>query len=66
MDEALALGTMIVVMRKGGDAISLRRNNALAANYANPAAFQSAVGKLTGDADGTLGTESSSLLLAFP
>jgi prepilin-type N-terminal cleavage/methylation domain-containing protein len=55
-----------VVMRKGGDALSLRRNNALAANYPNPAAFQSAVGKLTGDVDGTLGTESSAIVLAFP
>src|SRR6266853_5591293 len=55
-----------VVMRKGGDALSLRNNNATAANYANAAAFQSAVGKLTGDADGTLGAESSSSFLAFP
>jgi prepilin-type N-terminal cleavage/methylation domain-containing protein len=55
-----------VVMRKGGDALSLRKNNALAANYPNAAAFQSAVGKLTGDVDGTLGTESSAIVLAFP
>jgi prepilin-type N-terminal cleavage/methylation domain-containing protein len=55
-----------VVIRKGGDCLSLRKNNALAANYPNAAAFQSAVGKLTGDVDGTLGTESSSLVLAFP
>jgi prepilin-type N-terminal cleavage/methylation domain-containing protein len=55
-----------VVIRKGGDCLSLRKNNALAANYANPSAFQSAVGKLTGDVDGTLGTESSALVLAFP
>ena len=56
-----------VVMRKGGDALSLRKNNATAANYAGDAAkFQSAVGKLTGDADGTLGTESSALFLSPP
>ena len=55
-----------VVIRKGGDCLSLRKNNALAANYPNPSAFQSAVGKLTGDVDGTLGTETAALLLAFP
>jgi len=55
-----------VVIRKGGDCLSLRKNNALASNYPNPSAYQSAVGKLTGDVDGTLGTESASLVLAFP
>jgi len=55
-----------VVIRKGGDCLSLRKNNALAANYPNPSAFQSAVGKLTGDVDGTLGTEATALVLAFP
>src|SRR6266849_529830 len=55
-----------VVIRKGGDCLSLRKNNALAANYPNPSAFQSAVGKLTGDVDGTLGAETAALLLAFP
>ncbi len=55
-----------VVIRKGGDCLSLRKNNALASNYPNPSAFQSAVGKLTGDVDGTLGTESAALVLAFP
>ena len=55
-----------VVMRKGGDALSLRKNNALAASYPTVPAFQSAVGKLTGDVDGTLGTESSTLFLSFP
>jgi prepilin-type N-terminal cleavage/methylation domain-containing protein len=55
-----------VVIRKGGDCLSLRKNNALAASYPNPAAFQSAVGKLPGDVDGTLGTESATLVLAFP
>ena len=55
-----------VVIRKGGDCLSLRKNNALASNYPNPSAYQSAVGKLSGDVDGTLGTESASLVLAFP
>jgi prepilin-type N-terminal cleavage/methylation domain-containing protein len=55
-----------VVMRKGGDCLSLRKNNALAATYPNPSAFQSAVGKLPGDVDGALGTESSASFLAFP
>ncbi len=55
-----------VVIRKGGDCLSLRKNNALSANYPNASAFQSAVGKLTGDVDGTLGTESATLVLTFP
>ena len=55
-----------VVIRKGGDCLSLRKNNALAASYPNAAAFQSAVGKLVGDQDGALGNESSTLVLAFP
>src|SRR5713226_386784 len=55
-----------VVIRKGGDCLSLRKNNALASNYPNPSAYQSAVGKLTGDVDGTLGTESAALVLTFP
>jgi prepilin-type N-terminal cleavage/methylation domain-containing protein len=55
-----------VVIRKGGDCLSLRKNNALAANYPNPSAFQSAVGKLPADVDGVLGTESGTLVLAFP
>src|SRR6266567_7542647 len=55
-----------VVIRKGGDCLSLRKNNALAANYPNPSAFQSAVGKLPGDVDGALGTEATALVLAFP
>src|SRR5260370_36160783 len=56
-----------VVIRKGGDCLSLRKNNALAANYPNVAAFQSAVGKLVGDADGgPLGAESGTTTLVFP
>jgi prepilin-type N-terminal cleavage/methylation domain-containing protein len=46
-----------VVMHKAGDAISLRKNNATVANYGGDASrFQAAVGKLTGDADGTVTT----------
>jgi prepilin-type N-terminal cleavage/methylation domain-containing protein len=56
-----------VVIRKGGDCLSLRKNNALATNYPNVSAFQSAVGKLVGDADGgPLGTESGTTTLVFP
>ena len=56
-----------VVIRKGGDCLSLRKNNALATNYPNVAAFQSAVGKLVGDLDGgPLGTESGTTNLVFP
>jgi prepilin-type N-terminal cleavage/methylation domain-containing protein len=56
-----------VVIRKGGDCLSLRKNNALASNYPNVAAFQSAVGKLTGDPDGgPLGAESGTTNLLFP
>ena len=52
-----------VVMRKGGDAAILRKNQAQAGAATNAArTFQSTVGKLTGDADGTLGTESSQAL----
>jgi len=56
-----------IVMRKGGDALSLRQNNATAASYGGDALkFQSAVGKLVGDPDGTLGAEGTGLVLAFP
>ena len=57
-----------VVMRKGGDALSLRKNNALASNFPDVATFQSAVGKLTGDPDGgPLGTETvGTNVLKFP
>lgn len=56
-----------VVMRKGGDAVSLRKNNASIANYGNDASkFQSAVGKLTGDADGTATVGDGSGILTNP
>jgi len=58
-----------VVMRKGGDALSLRQNNATLAGYGgagNELKFQSAIGKLVGDPDGTLSTEDNTKVLAFP
>jgi prepilin-type N-terminal cleavage/methylation domain-containing protein len=57
-----------VVIRKGGDCLSLRKNNATVGSYGGDVAkFQSAVGKLTGDADGgPLGTESGTTNLTFP
>jgi prepilin-type N-terminal cleavage/methylation domain-containing protein len=55
-----------VVMRKGGDALSLRKNNATVVNYPDASAFQSAVGKRTGDNDGTASVGDGGLVLAFP
>jgi len=54
-----------VVMRKGGDASVLRKNQATAAlaTSGDATRFQGLVGKLTGDNDGSLGTESSSIVL---
>lgn len=52
-----------VVIRKGGDASTFRKNQAAVANYGGDAnKFQGTIGKLTGDADGTLGTESGKIL----
>jgi hypothetical protein len=42
-----------IVIHKGGDAAVFRKNNATASNYSSGAAFQAAIGTLTGDADGT-------------
>jgi len=57
-----------IVVHKGGDAVSLRKNNAAASFYNNDGAkFQAAVGKLTGDADGTASSgESASKVLTSP
>jgi len=56
-----------VVMRKGGNALSLRKNNATAGSYPDQSAFQSAVGKRTGDNDGTASVgDGTGLVLAFP
>ena len=54
-----------VVVHKGGDAVLLRKNNATLANYGgsgNEVKFQSAVGKMTGDADGTISAETGKFL----
>jgi hypothetical protein len=56
-----------IVVHKGGDAVLLRKNNAQVTNYDNNASkFQSAVGKLPGDTDGTLGSEGSGSFLTNP
>jgi hypothetical protein len=47
-------------MRKGGDASILRKNQAKASGDATK--FQGTVGKLPGDADGTLGSEGDNVL----
>jgi prepilin-type N-terminal cleavage/methylation domain-containing protein len=52
-----------VVIRKGGDASTFRKNQATQANYSNDAAkFQGALGKLPGDPDGTPGSETNKVL----
>ncbi len=52
-----------VVVRKGGDASILRKNQAKAGSSGDAATkFQGSVGKLPGDADGTLGTEGNNVL----
>ena len=56
-----------ILMRKGGDAVSLKKNNAQLSNYGGDQnKFQSAVGKLTGDADGTVTTEGADKILTNP
>jgi prepilin-type N-terminal cleavage/methylation domain-containing protein len=56
-----------IVMHKGGDAVSLKKNNASQTNYSGSAAnFQSAVGKLTGDPDNTVSAESAAKILTNP
>ena len=46
-----------VVLRKGGDAGTFKKNQAVKGSMKEEA-YQSTIGKLPGDADGTLGTES--------
>jgi prepilin-type N-terminal cleavage/methylation domain-containing protein len=55
-----------VVIRKGGDAAILRKNQATADSGGGDTArkYQSSVGKLTGDPDGTLGSEDGKVLTA--
>ena len=51
-----------VVMRKGGDAGTFKKNQAVQGS-ATAATYQSTIGKLPGDADGTVGTETASNVL---
>jgi prepilin-type N-terminal cleavage/methylation domain-containing protein len=52
-----------VVVRKGGDASTFRKNQSTQANYGNDVRkFQAAIGKLPGDADGTISAESDKIL----
>jgi prepilin-type N-terminal cleavage/methylation domain-containing protein len=56
-----------VVVHKGGDAVLLRKNNASAANYGGDGTkFQAAVGKLTGDTDGSPSSGDASKFLTNP
>ncbi len=59
-----------VVMHKGGDAGILRKNQSTAANYGAGQAginkFQSTVGKMSGDADGTLQNSDQQTALTNP
>jgi prepilin-type N-terminal cleavage/methylation domain-containing protein len=56
-----------IVMHKGGDAISLKKNNATMTSYSGDASkFQAAVGKLTGDVDNTVSGESADKILTNP
>jgi type IV pilus assembly protein PilE len=56
-----------IVVHKGGDAVLLRKNNASQANYAGDGTkFQAAVGKLTGDADGSPTAGDSGKFLTNP
>lgn len=57
-----------VVMRKGGDAGTFKRNQAVPVAGANSAAtYQSTIGRLPGDTEGTLGTESKGTnVLTYP
>jgi prepilin-type N-terminal cleavage/methylation domain-containing protein len=50
-----------VVVRKGGDANTLKKNQAVVGSKTADS-YQSLVGKLPGDADGTLGTEGTQVL----
>lgn len=56
-----------VVVHKAGDAVMLRKNNATVTNYSNDQnKFQAAVGKLTGDADGTASQGDADKFLTNP
>ena len=51
-----------VVMRKGGDAGTFKKNQAVKGSMTD-AAYQSTIGRIPGDAEGALGTESASNVL---
>ncbi len=56
-----------VVMHKGGDAAVLRKNQATAANFGGDTnKFQSTVGKMSGDPDGTLQNSDAATALTNP
>jgi prepilin-type N-terminal cleavage/methylation domain-containing protein len=55
-----------IVMHKAGDGNILRKNNATSTNYPSAQAFQGAVGKKTGDTDGTVTNEAAVDLLTPP
>jgi len=56
-----------IVMRKGGDASTYKKNQATATNYGNdPRKFESAVGKLPSQADGTAAAGDGDKLLTNP
>jgi hypothetical protein len=46
-----------IVIKKGGDAAVFKHGQALAANWPNLLAFQTGVGMMPGNNEGTLGTE---------
>ena len=53
-----------VVMRKGGDAGTFKRNQAVAGTGATAApTYQSAIGRVPGDTEGTLGSETGNVLI---
>jgi prepilin-type N-terminal cleavage/methylation domain-containing protein len=56
-----------ILVHKGGDAAVLRKNQATVADFGGDNnKFLAAVGKLTGVADGTVGAESSAMILTPP
>ena len=53
-----------VIMRKGGDAGTFKRNQAQAsAGGTGPAAYQASIGRLPGDTEGQLASEGSNVLI---
>ncbi|HSH38076.1 MAG TPA: type II secretion system protein [Chthoniobacterales bacterium] len=53
-----------VIIRKGGDAGTFKRNQATApTGGSGPAAYQASIGRMPGDTEGTLGSEGSNVLI---